>query len=184
MNKKSKGMLAGAAGLALMLGAGGTFALWHDTATVAPTQVTTGYVYLEGANAITWDGPAIPVPGAVLTGTLNPRAVQASGTYLSWALTLNGHPVATGDGAGYSTWGTPVIDEAVGLNTALEHWDLSIVGGVLTATFDYDDAYPTEFRTTGGGTAADQRSGVFDLTTGNWVLTLRQTGPGVAPATP
>ncbi|HLS13021.1 MAG TPA: alternate-type signal peptide domain-containing protein [Beutenbergiaceae bacterium] len=41
MNKKTKGMLAGAAGAAILIG-GSTFALWSDSETVAGGEITAG----------------------------------------------------------------------------------------------------------------------------------------------
>lgn len=42
MNKKTKGIVAGAAGAALLLGAGGTFALWTDSEQVRGGTITAG----------------------------------------------------------------------------------------------------------------------------------------------
>jgi alternate signal-mediated exported protein len=46
MNKLVKGSIAGAAGIALLLGGAGTFALWNDSATVAAAPITTGQLRL------------------------------------------------------------------------------------------------------------------------------------------
>ena len=51
MNKKTKGTLAGIAGAALLLGAGGTFALWSDTADVD------GGAFRSGNLDVQADGP-------------------------------------------------------------------------------------------------------------------------------
>lgn len=53
MNKKTKGIVAGAAGAAILLGTAGTFALWTDT-TTAPGAVVTGGQLEISAGATTW----------------------------------------------------------------------------------------------------------------------------------
>lgn len=55
MNKKTKGILAGAAGGALLLGAGGTFALWSDSATVQGGSITAGQLDVEAQPLAWWD---------------------------------------------------------------------------------------------------------------------------------
>ncbi|MFF2269348.1 SipW-dependent-type signal peptide-containing protein [Cellulosimicrobium cellulans] len=47
MNTKIKGVVAGVAGGALLLGAGGTFALWHDEAGVAGGTIRSGLLDVE-----------------------------------------------------------------------------------------------------------------------------------------
>lgn len=44
MNTKTKGIVAGVAGAALLLGAGGTFALWHDEGQVAGGVIRAGHL--------------------------------------------------------------------------------------------------------------------------------------------
>lgn len=47
MNTKIKGIVAGVAGGALLLGAGGTFALWHDEAGVAGGEIRSGFLDVD-----------------------------------------------------------------------------------------------------------------------------------------
>ena len=53
MNKLLKGSIAGAAGIALLLGGAGTFALWNDTAAASGGTVQSGNlsVVLNGSPA-------------------------------------------------------------------------------------------------------------------------------------
>lgn len=52
MNKKTKGLLAGAAGAALLLG-GSTFALWSDSTQVDGARITAGNLEVTGGT-LTW----------------------------------------------------------------------------------------------------------------------------------
>ena len=49
MNKLVKGSIAGAAGIALLLGGAGTFALWNDSVTTPAGTVTTGELRIASA---------------------------------------------------------------------------------------------------------------------------------------
>jgi alternate signal-mediated exported protein len=55
MNTKTKGIVAGVAGGALLLGAGGTFALWHDDAGVAGGIIRSGHLDVEAEDATWYD---------------------------------------------------------------------------------------------------------------------------------
>lgn len=54
MNMKTKGLVAGVAGGALLLGTAGTFALWSDEATMSGAAITGGAFELS-AGEIIWD---------------------------------------------------------------------------------------------------------------------------------
>ena len=71
MNKLLKGSIAVAAGIALLLGGAGTFALWNDSAATAGGTVTTGTMsILPGAAAGVWNdmstGTAVSIDPAVV----------------------------------------------------------------------------------------------------------------------
>ena len=68
MNKLVKGAIAGAAGVALLLGGAGTFALWNSSIGVASGTVATGTLTFGTASGATWKDNS---PGA-LTTTFNP----------------------------------------------------------------------------------------------------------------
>jgi alternate signal-mediated exported protein len=70
MNKLVKGSIAGAAGIALLLGGAGTLALWNATADIDGVTVTSGSLTLaETATSPDWTGPTTMVPGDVATYT-------------------------------------------------------------------------------------------------------------------
>jgi alternate signal-mediated exported protein len=68
MNKLVKGAIAGAAGVALLLGGAGTFALWNSSIGVASGTIATGTLAFGTATGATWTDNS---PGA-LTTTFNP----------------------------------------------------------------------------------------------------------------
>jgi predicted ribosomally synthesized peptide with SipW-like signal peptide len=70
MRKKTKGWIAAGLGGALLLGTGGTFALWSDTHTVSGGSVDVGHLRIDGANALTWDRTMLSPGAEVATGTL------------------------------------------------------------------------------------------------------------------
>jgi alternate signal-mediated exported protein len=97
MNKLVKGSIAGAAGIALLLGGAGTFALWNATATVSAQTITAGTLALTAnANGVwTKDGTPITastyrvIPGTTLIFTQT-LTVNAVGDGLTADLTYSG----------------------------------------------------------------------------------------------
>src|SRR5688572_6565363 len=53
MNKMIKGSIAGATGVALLMGGFGTYALWSDSETLDGSSITSGVLGVE-AGAVTW----------------------------------------------------------------------------------------------------------------------------------
>lgn len=104
MNKIIKGSIAGAAGIALLTGGYGTFALWSDTEDLPAGTVTSGklhivdavdteaWVYVDADGAVL--GAFTPatdtlVPGDTVRLTQN-LDVEATGNHLKASLTLTG----------------------------------------------------------------------------------------------
>src|SRR5688500_9753810 len=88
MNKLVKGAIAGAAGIALLMGGAGSLALWNDSAAITDASVASGTLTL-GATAGTWTGnPALMVPGdsATYTSTVT---ITAKGTNLLSRLSID-----------------------------------------------------------------------------------------------
>jgi alternate signal-mediated exported protein len=99
MNKITKGAIAGAAGIALLLGGAGSFALWSDSTIIDAGTVTAGTLqFVDSPNDGTWTinnvsaGTDITshrvVPGDVLTFT-KLVTVKATGDNLRAELSLN-----------------------------------------------------------------------------------------------
>lgn len=69
MNKLTKGAVAAAAGIALLLGGAGTFALWNDATVVSGGAISTGTLSIAKSGTASWvDGSATTVGGT----TFNP----------------------------------------------------------------------------------------------------------------
>jgi alternate signal-mediated exported protein len=124
MNKLLKGSIAGAAGIALLLGGAGTFALWNQTATVANGSVTSGVLTIAAGATGTWKdisadkvagGVAIPdistfkiVPGDKLELTQT-VTINATGNNLAAKLTYDPATIATAN----SNAATQLLNEAL-----------------------------------------------------------------------
>lgn len=104
MNKLLKGSIAGAAGVALLLGGAGTFAYWNSSATLAGDTIVSGNLAVtDSADAGVWtvNGGTAPidlasylvVPGDVLTYTKT-MSILASGDNLVATLDLSDASVA------------------------------------------------------------------------------------------
>lgn len=106
MNKMVKGSIAGATGIALLMGGVGTFALWSETVSVADTKISSGTLDLSAAGARTWKDistdavssafdPATDkiVPGDVVE-MRQPLDVTAVGKNLKAELQLGGVPTS------------------------------------------------------------------------------------------
>ena len=90
MNKLVKGSIAGAAGIALLLGGAGTLALWNDTTGIDDVAVSAGNLTLESDPAAAWDSPAIAewVPGDTFTYTDN-LTIVATGDNIEATLSVD-----------------------------------------------------------------------------------------------
>ena len=117
MNKLLKGSIAGAAGVALLLGGAGTFALWNDYAAVAGGTSAAGTLtvteapaatdgWSSAAGAITDIGAFQIVPGDVLTYTTT-LDITAEGDNLSANLAIDPLSIVSG--------GTPADDALAAL---------------------------------------------------------------------
>ena len=117
MNKMLTGSIAGAAGVALLLGGAGTFALWNDDAAIAGATINAGTLTVEASNSAWSDDQGaiddlanyLIVPGDTLT-YVTTLTVDAQGDNLHATLNVPENPIAT-----------PVsdADEDLALSTAL-----------------------------------------------------------------
>src|SRR5690606_22161335 len=67
MNKLLKGSIAGAAGIALLLGGAGTLAYWNSSADLGGGTVNSGTLTIANNGAATVTGPTTIVPGDSVT---------------------------------------------------------------------------------------------------------------------
>ncbi|MGV8969686.1 MAG: alternate-type signal peptide domain-containing protein [Microbacteriaceae bacterium] len=89
MNKLVKGSIAGAAGVALLLGGAGTLALWNDSASINAGTVTSGVLDVNNATPGSWSpNLALIVPGDTVVYTDSLELV-ATGTNLKATVSTN-----------------------------------------------------------------------------------------------
>ncbi|RII95490.1 alternate-type signal peptide domain-containing protein [Clavibacter michiganensis] len=134
MNKIVSGAVAGAAGIVLLLGGAGSFALWNANATVAASSVSSGNLAISADTAGVWKDitnggskvidPATYriVPGNVLQYT-SALTVTATGDSLAADLTYN--PL--------SITGDPALKAAVTTKLDVTSTDASITASSTAA---------------------------------------------------
>ena len=95
MNKILTGAVAGAAGIALLLGGAGTFALWNSTATVNVGSVASGTLAIASTGTPTWKNISAdaPVGGTAIPAIASYKVVPGDKLELTQTVTVN----ATGD---------------------------------------------------------------------------------------
>lgn len=77
MNKLTKAAIAGAAGIALLLGGAGSLAYWNDSADVTSTSINSGSLSVEVESAARDTTITDWVPGDTATYTANVKVVAA-----------------------------------------------------------------------------------------------------------
>jgi alternate signal-mediated exported protein len=90
MNKLVKGAVAGAVGVALLLGGAGTFALWNSTIGVSTGSISTGNLAFGTATNKVWTDNS---PGAIGGTTFDPtvnKIVPGDKVSLSQTITITG----------------------------------------------------------------------------------------------
>lgn len=93
MNKLTKAAIAGAAGIALLLGGAGSLALWNATDTVNAGSINTGTLAMT-ATAGSWSAaPALWVPGDSYTYSAT-VTVTASGDNIKGTLSIDASTVS------------------------------------------------------------------------------------------
>ncbi|MFP7759929.1 alternate-type signal peptide domain-containing protein [Marisediminicola sp. LYQ134] len=95
MNKLVKGSIAGAAGIALLLGGAGTFALWNSTETMNVGAVSAGTLTIDAAAAGTWKNVSSDAPagGEAIANIADYRIVPGDRLEFVQTVTID----ATGD---------------------------------------------------------------------------------------
>jgi alternate signal-mediated exported protein len=155
MNKMVKGSVAGAAGVALLMGSFGTFALWQEQVGVEGSSVTSGKLAITAGDPVWKDEStkapqkwtstnALVVPGDTITRTQT-FVVEATGANMMGELTLV--PGGIGKGAFNSDMEVTVDVQAPGLTEQVEdrRWtfDAPLAAPVTVTTkvtyeFDHD----------------------------------------------
>lgn len=163
MNRMVKGSIAGATGIALLMGGYGSYALWTDTGTAEGAAVTTGELDIE-AGAVAWDNTKtaqaddwsaakLIVPGDEITVTQT-FTVTATGERMEGTLTFVPGAIDvpagfTQDITEYLAVSTEVAGPTVtGLTKAGNTYTFTAPIGsqtfTTTATFTFDETTPAQ----------------------------------------
>jgi alternate signal-mediated exported protein len=158
MNKLVKGSIAGAAGIALLLGGAGTFALWNDSVGTAASSVSTGELDIDTTTA---EGTWADVSTKTVSGVTSPSILNGA------TFTPASHKLVPGDTITYTK---SVTIKATGKNLQAK---LAYVPGTVaipaaltsfvTVTVGQPAALPT------GWTSASDSNG-------GWIITPAAAG--------
>lgn len=145
MNKLTKASIAGAAGVALLLGGAGTFALWNDAASIDAGSISSGTLTIDGSTGTWTNAPDLWVPGdsATFDGTLT---IGATGDNLSALLSVDadglvgvgGTEFADALAVSFAVNGMPiagVTNNGDGTYTVTEDADGAVLNVTVTVSF-------------------------------------------------
>jgi len=141
MNKLVKGSIAGAAGIALLLGGAGSLALWSDSAALSPTSITSGTLDIAPGTTGTWS-PALAkiVPGDTTTYTQT-YTVTATGDNLHAQLSTNAGTIGNTVGATVNT--TYAVKTAANVAVTPTAGVYALNAGTYTVTATIVVTFPT-----------------------------------------
>jgi alternate signal-mediated exported protein len=88
MNKLTKGAIATAAGIALLLGGAGTFALWNGQTTIAGGTISTGQLSIASTNGPVWKDISSTVVGGTTVDPATQKIVPGDVLQLTQQVTL------------------------------------------------------------------------------------------------
>jgi alternate signal-mediated exported protein len=175
MNKLTKGAIAGAAGIALLLGGAGSFALWNSTATINAGVVSAGTLKLNTQPG-TWVDKTFGANNKTIASINNFRLapgttvqytqvfdIVATGNHLTATLSLDPSSIEGYDLANYAdvTFTGPL---------ALDTGFTAVITGSQTVTAVVTVKLPA-------GTAVDNRSQGTTLDLSHLKFNLEQTAP-------
>jgi len=184
MNKLTKGAIATAAGVILLMGGAGTLASWNSSATAGASQaITAGSLSVTAAGAGTWKSGAT---------TINPSTFKiVPGDTLTYTQTFN--VAATGDNLLFTvtstpgTFGTTAAGADTNLATALSKSATYVVNGNTIAASTTAGTYKVASGSTAStvvvtmtisfpyGSSVDNGAQLGSVTLGTGAVTLTQT---------
>jgi alternate signal-mediated exported protein len=178
MNKLTKGAIAGAAGIALLLGGAGSFALWNAESTVAGGSITSGTLNMTTVNSAVWTDTTTNkvidpstfriVPGDTIT--VNQKiTITGTGDDLTATLTNNGATLA---GPLASALGTPTVVQTLTTSDNTPISGDTVTVGKLPVTVNATVTFTFPF-----GTVADNTSQAKTATLSDIKFTLTQNQP-------
>jgi alternate signal-mediated exported protein len=181
MNKIIRGAVAGCAGIALLTGGYGTFAVWTDSAGMAGGSITSGQLDIEAGTQVwddvsttaadDWDATNLLVPGDTVSMTQT-FDVTATGTNLAGTLEFDPATFAAG-GFGTDLTHSVAVQTTNGLTvdaTDKNLWVFSSPLGVQSAAVTATVTYTFD-------SAADNTTQNATATLSDGAFTLSQTLP-------
>jgi alternate signal-mediated exported protein len=158
MNKLVKAAVAGAAGIALLMGGAGTFALWNSSATVSAGTITAGTLSLTANSDGVWKNGSTTIdpatykiiPGTTLVYTQT-LTVNATGDGLTAGLTYSG---MTGSGTLDSSVTKTLAVTSTSPNVTVSGNNVTVVSAATPATVKvtFTVSLPSSATTGQGGT--------------------------------
>lgn len=158
MNKLVKAAVAGAAGIALLMGGAGTFALWNSSATVSAGTITAGTLSLTANSDGVWKNGSTTIdpatykiiPGTTLVYTQT-LTVNATGDGLTAGLTYSG---MTGSGTLDSSVTKTLAVTSTSSNVTVSGNNVTVVSAATPATVKvtFTVSLPSSATTGQGGT--------------------------------
>jgi len=187
MNKITKGAIATAAGIALLLGGAGTFALWNGATTVAGGSISTGVLTIANvANTTGWQDTSVSgspvtlgtgaavvaVPGDQYTLTQN-ITINETGRNAKAILTVAGATPSNGFGTNLTivmnvTGATPATGPSFAAGTGTNNW---VVTPGTTASTTVTVTLTVTFNSLTAGTTEQGDTAALNLSAVNYTLT-------------
>ena len=151
MNKMIKGSIAGATGVALLMGGFGTFALWSDTETLGATGVTSGELDIATtagvwddenttSSAADWSSSDLMVPGDKVSYTQT-FTVKGTGKNLKGTVSLASSTLSSSFGTNNLTRTVVVTSNNAAVAQATPAGTFAFTSGFGTATLTAEVTY-------------------------------------------
>ena len=197
MNKLLKGSIAGAAGVALLLGGAGTFAYWNSSATLAGDTIVSGNLAVTdsadpgvwtvngGTTAIVLAGYLV-APGDVLTYTKT-MTINASGDNLVATLDLSPTSIVAANGTPADIELARLLDDSAVLDAAgtgiVDNLDNTFTITPAAGEVAQDVTVVASIAFPSAGAGAENAAMMGSVNLSALALTLTQVVP-TAPAAP
>ena len=172
MNKLTKGTIAGAAGIALLLGGAGTFALWNDSVNIPGGTISSGDLSIDDTSVGVWRDVSTDKTPVVIDPT---TFLMVPGDTVEYAqdVTLN----ASGDNLvanfGYTSTGSTIPAGFTVAVSVLDSGGLPVTGPIAVV----DGATYSVAITVDLPLAADNTTQLQDVVLDDIQLTVTQVRP-------
>ena len=173
MNKLTKGTIAGAAGVLLLLGGAGTFALWNDSANINGGTISSGELSFDSTTPGVWEDVSYDTLPPVVIDPATFLMVPGDTVEYAQDVTLN----ATGDNLlanfGYTSTGSTIPTGFTVAVTVEDSLGVPVTGPIPVV----DGATYSVAITVDLPLAADNTTQLQDVILSNIQLTVTQVRP-------